>query len=66
MSILISQIAKAIEQQNVALNAIVNAVFNIKESSERNTAKILNIKTKSEFVKSIVDSSKQFINRFKL
>jgi methyl-accepting chemotaxis protein len=66
MSILISQIAKAIEQQNVALNAIVNAVFNIKESSERNTAKILNIKTKSEFVKNIVDSSKQFINRFKL
>jgi len=66
MSILISQIAKAIEQQNVALNAIVNAVFNIKESSEKNTSKILNIKTKSEFVKNIVDSSKQFINRFKL
>jgi methyl-accepting chemotaxis protein len=66
MSILISQIAKAIEQQNVALNAIVNAVFNIKDSSEKNTSKILNIKTKSEFVKNIVDSSKQFINRFKL
>ncbi|MFP3159664.1 MAG: methyl-accepting chemotaxis protein [Hydrogenobaculum sp.] len=66
MSILISQIAKAIEQQNVALNAIVNAIFNIKDSSEKNTSKILNIKTKSEFVKNIVDSSKQFINRFKL
>jgi len=66
MSFLISQIAKAIEQQNVALNTIVNAVFNIKDSSEKNTSKILNIKTKSEFVKNIVDSSKQFINRFKL
>jgi methyl-accepting chemotaxis protein len=66
MSFLISQIAKAIEQQNVALNTIVNAVFNIKDSSEKNTSKILNIKTKSEVVKSIVDSSKQFINRFKL
>ncbi|GAB6077575.1 methyl-accepting chemotaxis protein [Hydrogenobaculum acidophilum] len=66
MSILISQIAKAIEQQNVALNAIVNAIFNIKDSSEKNTSKILNIKSKSEVVKNIVDSSKQFINKFKL
>ena len=66
MSLLISQIAKAIEQQNVALNVIVNAVFNIKESSERNTSKILNIKSKSELIKNIVDKSKEFINRFKL
>mgnify|MGYP001626173477 FL=1 len=66
MSFLISQIAKAIEQQNTALNTIVSAVFNIKDSSEKNTSKILNIKSKSEVVKNIVDSSKQFINKFKL
>jgi len=66
MYTLISQIAKAIEQQNVALNAIVNAVFNMKASSEQNTSKILNIKNKADFVKSIVDSSKAIINKFRL
>lgn len=66
MSLLIEQIAKAIEQQNIALEGIVRAVINIKSSSEENTAKVIGISEKSKNINDIAEESKKNINRFKL
>ena len=66
ISLLIEQIAKAIEQQNIALEGIVRAVINIKSSSEENTAKVIGISEKSKNINDIAEESKKNINRFKL